>query len=139
MRNEGGGLDPLLGDRLEAQVEGRRDTQAAALESLACRRIRIAQERGQLVADGPHEMGREPVGRDLAGEQDFVALGVRKSWAVYCVPDIGRAALSEQVQHRIAPSDDRRVGSGTISLAARAVRVLGHAVVHSSTALRTRS
>ena len=96
----GAGREPLLGQPLGLPVQGRDDRVATGLDGGL-----VAQDRHQLTADLPGEVGRLEHERLVTGEDDRLRLGRR---------DLGRgqagpasAALAQPVEDPVAPDHGR--------------------------------
>ena len=75
VRRPGRRVDPLLGRALHRPVERRRDVVAAGVDLLAgVDGLARAEDRGELVADLPDELGRLPLVAQLRGEDDRLGL-----------------------------------------------------------------
>ena len=119
------GLDPLLGLLLERPVERGDDGVAAGVDCFArVREVFAAQDRAELVADLPDEVGGQPVGADrrlritgsARGRVEVGRVNVRfvsgSGWSA-CI----------RVEDQVPAADDLRSrGDDELRLAGRAVR-----------------
>ena len=122
-RDDGSGLDPLLGSLLDVEIERGRDAQTAVIE-LRARRVLAAQLRGQLIADAPHEMRRLPALGGLGSEHDrLVAGGEQLFGGVLAVGHRGPAVLGHEGEDLVPAFHDGRIGWNH-ELALRALALL---------------
>jgi hypothetical protein len=133
VRDESGGLDPLLGDLLDAGIEGRGDPQATGLEDRAGRDPDPADLVGQLGLDRPDEMRGDPERGDLRGHDDRLVLGGAKDVGAELALGKRSAPLGEELEDLVPALDDRAVvrhdelrlvrGQGALRLGIQRARV----------------
>ncbi len=109
MRCKGRHADPLLGRLLEPQVERRDDAEATLGELVAGRSVGPADLAGEFLLDRPHEVGRSPAGRRLAGEGDLLALGGLEVRAADRTVRHRHPVVGHQVEDRVPTLGDPRV------------------------------
>ena len=102
-------VDPLLGDLLHLPVERGRDLVATRVDERTVVGRIGTEDRTQLLADLPDEMGRPPPGRDLLHELDRLVLG-RLVFGRRVLVAGQRTARLHQVQDVVAALHDLGFG-----------------------------